>query len=316
MSIITISKIKNFKVPDKKEVKAFFKHYFAGIYNRADEDHIFLFGSGLAFSLFLCIIPFILIIFSILGAVLEINSVEEQINNFIYTAIPYNEYAAYAKKIVFSRIAEFIEYKTIAGIIGGFGLLFAASGLFSSMRTVLNRIFITKDDKNVVVGKLRDFGMVLLVIVFILMMIIILPAIDILKGVVHKFALFNYLQLSSFEHILVTIISFSMIFLFFFSLYSFIPYAKLGRKVPALSALWAAILWEVAKRLFGYYLSNMATLDKIYGTYALIVVVAFWIYYSSVLFIVGAEIGQLYRERLMAKTLAKNNINPKKKALH
>jgi len=41
----------------------------------------------------------------------------------------------------------------------------------------------------------------------------------------------------------------------------------------------------------------MATLNRIYGTYALIVVVAFWIYYSSILFLVGAEIGQLYRER-------------------
>ncbi len=292
-----ISRKIRIKYPTYYDIKNFLKHYLGGLYNRSDEHHIFLFGSGLAFSLFLCIIPFVLIIFSILGSVLDTKSVEQQINSVIDTAIPYKEYADYAKQIIISRIAEFVEYRTIAGLIGGFGLLFAASGLFSSMRTVLNRIFVTKEDKNVVVGKLRDFGMVLFVIVFILLATIILPAIDLVKNVIHTWKIFNYFQLSEFEHVFITIISFLIIFITFYVFYGFIPYAKMGRRIPFVSALWAAILWEIAKRLFGYYLYNFANLNKIYGTYALIVVLAFWIYYSSVLFIVGAEIGQLYRER-------------------
>jgi membrane protein len=97
----------------------------------------------------------------------------------------------------------------------------------------------------------------------------------------------------------------------FFGFYSFIPYAKIGRKIPAVSALWATIFWEIAKYLFGYYLYNVASLDKIYGTYALVVVLAFWIYYSSVLFIVGAEIGQLYRERLALKKVSTSKQKPR-----
>jgi membrane protein len=64
------------------------------------------------------------------------------------------------------------------------------------------------------------------------------------------------------------------------------------------AAVWTTVLWELVRNLFGYYISHIANINKIYGTYALIIVVAFWIYYSSVLFILGAEIGQLYRERL------------------
>jgi membrane protein len=285
------------KIFNPVKVKSFLKYYLGGLYKRADEHHIFLFGSGLAFSLFLCIIPFILIIFSILGKVLEAESVEQQINTLINTIIPYKEYADYAKQIISTRIAEFIKYKTIAGLVGGFGLLFAASGLFSSMRTILNRIFSTAEDKNAVVGKLRDFGMILFIIVSILLTTIILPAIDIVKNVIHKWAIVNFFQLSSFQHTFITVISLLIIFVTFYIFYSFIPYAKLGRKIPAISAFWATVFWEIAKRIFGYYLYNFATLDKIYGTYALVVVLAFWIYYSSVLFIVGAEIGQLFRER-------------------
>lgn len=311
--------LRRIKYPSYYDIKVFLKHYLGGLYNRSDEDHIFLFGSGLAFSLFLCIIPFVLIIFSILGSVLDTKSVEQQINTFIDTAIPYKEYADYAKQIIISRIAEFVEYRTIAGLIGVFGLLFAASGLFSSMRTVLNKVFGVTKDKSAVVGILRDLGMVLFIIVFILMATIIIPAIDILKNVMHEWAILNFFQLSEFEHLFITIISFLIIFVTFYVFYSFIPYAKLGRRIPAVSALWATVFWEIAKRLFGYYLYNLASLNKIYGTYTLVVVLAFWIYYTSVIFIVGAEIGQLYRERLEQKknverlTKAKyKQIQPKK----
>lgn len=288
------------------DFRKFVSHYFWGLYYRTDEHHIFLYSSGLAFSLFLCIVPFVLIIFSILGNILAVTSVEDQINTFIYTVIPYAEYAEYAKNVIFSRINEVIEYKTMAGYIGGFGLFFAASGLFSSMRTILNKVFPGRDDKSAIIGKLRDFGMVVLVIVLVLLATIILPAIDILKDYTHKFAILHFFELSAIQHFMITTVSFIVIYMIFYVFYALIPYAKLGRRVPALSALWAAILWEVAKRLFGYYINHFATLNKIYGTYALLVVLAFWIYYSSITFLLGAEIGQLYRERLEIKNKKKN----------
>jgi len=290
------------RIPTAYDIKIFLKHYLGGLYTRAAEHHIFLFGSGLAFSLFLCIIPFILIIFSVLGSILQAGSVEQQINRFIDTALPYKEYADYARQIIFTRVAEFIKYKTLAGLIGGIGLLFAASGLFSSMRTVLNNVFGVQEDKNAVVGKLRDFGMVLFVVVFILMATVILPTVDILKNVIHKWAIVRFFQLSEFQHIFITVVSFLIIFVTFYVCYRFIPYAKLDRKVIAVSAFWAAVLWEMAKRLFGFYLYNVASLKRIYGTYSLVVVLAFWIYYAAVLFIFAAEIGQLYRERVALKT--------------
>ncbi|MCX6826195.1 MAG: YihY/virulence factor BrkB family protein, partial [candidate division Zixibacteria bacterium] len=99
------------------------------------------------------------------------------------------------------------------------------------------------------------------------------------------------------ESLFITIVSYFLIFSAFFVLYYLIPYARLGTKSPAISAFWAALLWEIARQIFGYYITNLASLKQIYGTYVLMVVVAFWIYYSSMVFIVGAEIGQLYRER-------------------
>jgi len=265
-----------------------------------DEHHIFLYGGGLAFSLFVCIVPFLLILISVLGSILEFSSVKDQIMTFIDTVVPYEEYASYAKEIVFSRIQEVVEYKSAAGYIGAFGLFFAASGLFSSMRTILNKVFTyhKREEKSAIIGKLRDFAMVIIIIVLVMISTFLLPAIDIIKNYTINIPFLSFIKLGVLEHLMISSVSFLIIFITFLTFYSLIPYTMLGNKVKSVSALSAALLWELAKRAFGYYIGHISSMNKIYGTYALLVVLGFWVYYSCIIFIIGAEIGQLFRERV------------------
>ena len=122
------------------------QYYFLGLYNRISLHNDLLLAGGLAFSLFICIVPMILIIFSILGHLLENISLQKQIESFILTVIPYPDAAEYVKKILFSRIEEFKSLKNIAGYIGIIGLLIASSGLFTSMRNILNIIFYSEKE--------------------------------------------------------------------------------------------------------------------------------------------------------------------------
>ena len=50
-----------------RSIREFAVHYVWGLYLRTDEHHLFLMGGGLAFSLFVCIVPFVLIVFAVLG---------------------------------------------------------------------------------------------------------------------------------------------------------------------------------------------------------------------------------------------------------
>jgi len=277
--------------------KVFIGHYFGGLYNRIDDHHVFLNASGLAFELFLCIIPFILIIFAVLGSILASNNIQYQINLLIDTIIPYEEYSEFVKKIIFTRINEVIEYKTIAGIIGGFGLFFAASGLFSSMRTILNQVFGITKSVNLLLGKLRDFALVVMVILIFFLTTICAPIIDVLGQSAGQFKELEFFKAPIFQHFFLSLLSFSIIFVVFSVLYFTVPVKKIKKRAIWISAFWAALLWEAAKQLFGFYLYNFSSFGKIYGTYALVVVVAFWIYFSSVVFIIGAEIGKLFQER-------------------
>jgi membrane protein len=233
----------------------------------------------------------------VLGNFLDSEAVQFQISTLIDTIIPYGEYSDFVKAIIFERIDEFVEYKTIAGIVGGFGLLFAASGLFSSMRTILNKVFGVETVVNVIVGKLRDFTLVLMVLLIFFATTILMPFINIIFQFAYTFKFLAFLQTGFFEHLLLSLFSLLLIYIVFTILYLAVPVKKVGKKAVFVSALWAAILWETAKQLFGIYINNYAAYGKIYGAYALVVVVAFWIYYSSVVFIIGAEIGRLYYER-------------------
>lgn len=301
-SLNLYSHYKNIKLflhykPSYHKIKNFTKHYIKGLINRIDEHHVFLLAGGLAFSLFVCIIPFFLIMFFVLGNILDSQNMQYQVNAAITTIIPYDKYAAFVKKIIFTRIDEVIKYRNIAGIIGGFGLFFAASGLFSSMRTILNRVFGVEANIHFIIGKLRDLALVLMVILFFFILTVLTPLLDLIRQAAQHWESLSFLNIGIFEHFLFSLVSLVVIFIVFIVLYITVPVRKLARKAIIISAMWAAILWEIAKQGFGFYLHHFTTFGRIYGTYALIVVVAFWIYYSSIVFIVGAEIGRLYVER-------------------
>jgi membrane protein len=277
-----------------KKTGRFLKYYIVGLYEKAGENHIFLQGSGIAFSIIICMVPLTLIIFYFLGELLESGKVYEQINSFIDTIIPYTNYSNRLKIILHTRVDEVIAYKNIAGYVGVVGILFAASGLFSAMRTGLNNIFELRGP-SVYVGKLRDIGMVILVLIIILLATAILPIMEIIKESADKIEFLSSFQLTGLQGLLYFIGTLLTIFIMFFTLYSLIPNRRVGFRTAAVGALWATVLWVVAREIFGYYISGIATLKRIYGTYMLFAVLTFWLYYSSVVFLIGAQIAQLYR---------------------
>ncbi len=273
------------------------RYYTIGLYNRIGEHHIFLMAGGLAFSLFVCIIPMVLIVFAGLGMFLEKPSIVREIDSFIDAAIPYGDFAQSVKDIVFIRINEFKLYKNLAGLVGIVGLIFASSGLFSSMRTTLNVIYRTLDTESVIVRKLRDIGLVLVVLGYFLISTTILPVLRIVEDFAEKSEVVTALNLNFLGEASLTILSLLLIFVSFLIIYFFIPFKRPSRKVIFVSAATASILWLIAERIFGFYITNVVTLKKVYGTYFFLIVVGFWIYYTSLVFIVGALMGQLYRER-------------------
>lgn len=263
----------------------------------AGDQHIFLFASALAFSLLLCIIPLVLILFYLLGKFLDSAAVQFQLNFLINTSIPEAQTAAFVRDMIQSRVHEVIAGHEIAGWIGAAGLLVAASGWFTGLRTVLNVVFKVDSRRHSLLGKLKDFGTVLLILLFFVVSLAILPAIEILKTLTERLPLLSLFGLGLLQKHAVLVVALVIFWLLTFALYYVVPDARLPWKVVAVSALISTVLHELAKRTFAFYLLEFSTWGQLYGTYAVLITLAFWLYVSSLILLLSAQVGQMYRER-------------------
>jgi len=276
------------------------KYYSIGLYKKSDEDHIWVLSSGIAFNLIICAIPFTLIIFSILGIYLTkestMHGIEHYLRNFVGLTPELHDKI---NNVVFSRVDEISANKTLTAIIGTLGILWTSSGLFSTIRDVLNRIFKTKMEIFYVWGKLKDIGMVLLTTLFFVLSLISSFLVSTLRGI-DKDYLGNTLRSWGFFHYVIPfIIGLIFSFLMFYVIYKLVPHGHIKNKVVLVSSVCSTILWELLKIIFTIYLVNFSNFTAIYGAYGAVVAVIFWIYYSSFAFVAGAEIGQLYNEKLL-----------------
>ena len=304
------------------EKKGFFAYYLSGLFVRMNDNNLFLLCGGLAFATLLCLVPLVFLIFFVLEVILDVGAIARLINRAVDVLIPYREEAEYLKKALFSRASGVMTFKKAYGVSGLLILILSVSSLFSSMRTLLNAIFKIEHSfgpkegetepvtvgqlKNmgapgrwikflhrvlpIAVGKLKDITMVLLILSIFLLSVLSLPilsaVIDIAPSLLHEYVTYFY-----------GLTSLALIFAVFLGLYWLLPYQHIQIKVLVIGAFWAALLWKLTEWIFGYYLSHFGSISYLYGAYVLLVVVALWIYLAAIIFILGAQIAQLCREK-------------------
>jgi membrane protein len=105
------------------------------------------------------------------------------------------------------------------------------------------------------------------------------------------------LTLTLFQKLVPFVIGLTVTFMLFYVLYALVPHWKINYKVVLFSSLVASIFFEALKYLFAVYVLKFANFGRIYGTYATIVISIFYIYYVSVIFVIGAELGEIYSRR-------------------
>jgi membrane protein len=101
------------------------------------------------------------------------------------------------------------------------------------------------------------------------------------------------------------LIPFFLTFLVFFVLYKFIPETKVHTRAAALPAAIAALLYEVFKRIFAFYVIHFSAIGVVLnkllqGTLTSIIFFLLWISTSLVIMLWGAELAALINEKLDA----------------
>lgn len=272
------------------------KYYTKGLWNGLDEDHCFIFASGIAFNVLLCIIPLSLILFQVFSLILQNNdSAKQAVFDYIQRGLPIESYGQALKDWVQNQFAYVSNVSYLPGIIALVVLLWLASALFSSLRSTVNSIFHIPTHHNMAVLKIKDIGMIFVVSFFLLLIILFSPLLTGLQrmsdNILPEF-------LSSFIHSTLSyLIPIGITILLFLYLFHSLPHRRVPWRVSILSTLVTVGLIEVMKYVFIFYLDKISNLGAVYGAYAFFVAIALWAYYVGLVFTIGAEVGKLYRDR-------------------
>ncbi len=290
--------------------------YLVRIFERMEDNHIFLSAAGVAFNTLLCFIPLVLIIFYVLGFYLDSASAVRTIDTYIDRLQLFPFQREQLKELVHATLTDFVQGSGLAGIIGIIGLIWTSSALFAALRTVLNRIYHFKDTHNVLVSKLKDFAMLSVVGVVLIIVMLVSHLLILAQEIFSK----HLPRLA--EHWLLTgvmphVISVFIVFLAFTLLFRLLPDRRIRLSAIILSSLLASVLWEGAKLLISYYIVNLWSMGRVYGSYAIIIAVALYIYYSAVTLLFAAEVGEMHIERRALKRLFKEQqLRAAAKVLH
>lgn len=281
--------------PKLRNLLVTIKYYAIGVYERFRTEHLMIHGASLAFGIMLCLIPWALLLFSAFGFFLSIEESMVAVEDYISQFLPLPGYEEEVRREIHTRLHDLVDYRQTAGLVGLIGVLWISTFLFGTARTILNEIFKVNISRNILIQKLHDFQILIIMGVLFVIMLFGSTTVYIIKQFV--FERVEILETVWISGSLPIIISFIFTWTMFLVLYRFLPFIRLSFDVLVVASTISAILWEIAKYIFGVYLTNVGNITRIFGALTILAGTGLWLYYSSIVFLFGAMVGQLYRER-------------------
>jgi len=245
-------------------------------------------AASLTYTTLFAVVPMMTVVFSILAAIPSLKHVSTDIQNFIFkhfipdTGIKIQNY-----------LSDFSTQASNLTIVGVFMLFVTAVMMLVTIEKAFNQIWKAKQPKQSVVGFLRYWA--------------VLSLGPFLLGA--AFAVSSYLNslraFSDAEELVGALFSGLQILPFIFTglafslLYIAVPNCRVPVKAAFGAGFFAAVLFELAKNMFTFFVSDFSSYQLIYGAFAAFPLFLLWVYLSWMIILLGVEVCRaltLYKE--------------------
>lgn len=275
------------------------------------ENDFFGMASEMGFMMCIGICPFILFLTGIFGYIGK-QYFMQPIFIFMQSIMPHD-----VLNVVNTVLNEVFFFKKggLVAILGFCITLFLSTNTMAIVAKGLNRAYKIKETRSFIYSRLLA-----LIMVFVNTLVLFLSITLIIFGKVIMKFLVSYIGLTQhFADIMLFVrwpIAFLTLFLMAYLSYYILPDLQGHDKYRRLSALPGSIFfcisWLLGSWLFSVYINNLHTYNFVYGTIAGFAVLMMWMYYTSLLILIGGEINyQLYyrleRHEKIKSTRDKNN---------
>jgi membrane protein len=189
----------------------------------------------------------------------------------------------------------------LATVLGSITFVVAATGAFLELQGALNTIWRVKPNpganlKAFLMNRLRSFGLVLAIGFLLMVSLAVSAALAALSGSLARRSPSVPLVWNA-VNVLVSLVVTTALFAL---LYRFLPDVHLRWRDVTTGAFVTAVLFTIGQQLIGLYLGQSSVASS-YGAAGSVMILLLWVYYSSQIFLLGAEFTRVYAQRQGAK---------------
>jgi membrane protein len=286
------------------------KDYAKRIWDNAGDDNITFLAGAIAFNILLAAVPFVLLLLSGLGYLLNQNVTESAASvwSFIDQLLP--PHAERPDSPIYKLVNDVIRARGAVGLYSLIGFVWFSTRLFGTLRSVLGEVFDIEEGRSIIGGKLFDIQLTVVSTILFVLYTLVNAYLKLAtsRGIrVLQHLGFQSETMGRVEYWLGTLLAAAFIVLMFFALYKFLPNRRIRWQSAMLAALVTSVLFELAKTLFTTYVGKFNPGTLYTGTLYALVIIVFWVYYAALIFIIGGEVGRVYElrrvRRLQRETL-------------
>ena len=258
-------------------------------------DNGFFLTSALAFNLLLYFVPLSLLMVSLLGyTVVDSERAMNEVQSVMRAFLPQSQQA------LAENLAAVVTGRGLLGLVGLGSFVVFSSFLFGTIRSVLNQIFHVQQFRTFLRGVGIDLLMTVLVAILLFGVVMNTSLVTMVGTFAERYPSLTPVftpALTLWDRVL----GFTAIVALFFVLYRVAPARTLPTGALLLGALSATLLFQFARWGFTWYVTMAQASLVLYGTLGGLMFFFMWLYYASLVFILGAEVAWFWAIRSDAR---------------
>ncbi|MFP4145528.1 MAG: YihY/virulence factor BrkB family protein [Phycisphaeraceae bacterium] len=258
-------------------------------FNRVFEDRLFQLAAALSFYAMLSLAPLLVVIIAISSLIWGEQAAQgqlvDQVSEFVGPNI-----GRTIEGMLANASGLGAGSSTLSIVFGVLTTLVAATTVFAQLQNALNQVWgVEAKPQSAVTGylwtRLQALGLVLVICLLVLLVFVASATLSLMQqrlpGPGWMWQVINVVVTAGIFSLLVAVI------------FRYLPDVDIPWKTVWFGAILTAILFAIGNFLIGLYLGTVSV-GSAYGAAGSLVVLLVWIYYSAIIFFLGAEITEVY----------------------
>lgn len=263
---------------------------FSRTWHEFGEDHCTLLAAAISYYVLFSFIPLVTFLIAIFGFVMRDPQLQQNAVERVLQLMPLQ--AGSGDNLVLDSIRNVSRQSGTLTVIGLIGLIWASSGIFGAIRDALNIAWGAKGKRGFLMDKLLDVGAVLglaLLFGFSLAGTVVLHSLQTLSA--QQPGTLSFQSVLTVAGLLLPAV---VSFVAFLMLYRYVPNVRHGIGDVWPGAALAAVLFEIVKHGFAFYVAHFNRYQALYGALGAVMLFMLWTYLSSIILLIGAEFASAF----------------------